>query len=303
MTLDDLRVFVAVCEAQNLSAVARGLSCSQSAVSQHIKRLERELGLVLLERRPRGVVPTGAGQVLYRAAADGIAGLASAVRQLDELRRGAGGTVRIVTGATSVRHFMADAVATFRRRYPEVALEFQTESASRRCTDAVHAHRADLAWITIGAPTGQMEQRPVLELPWVLAVRRDDPLADRNAIRPADLASIRHIQLPDNSTSRLALEHHLAGHHIRLASSTSVADWDTALLLAELGLGHAIVPALPAWRRAAHDAVRLVPIPDLPPLAAGWAVRQWTALTPLAAAFAETVTVHLTADGLREKGN
>lgn len=293
MTLDDLRVFVAVCEAENLSAVARSLSCSQSAVSQHIKRLERELGLVLLERRPRGVVPTGAGRVLYRAAADGIAGLSDAARQLDELRRGGGGTVRIITGATSVRHFMADAVATFRARYPDVALEFQTENASRNCIDAVHSHHADLAWITVGPPIEAVEQRPVLELPWVLAVRRDDPLAGRKTIRPADLATIRHIQLPENSTSRRALDEHLAGHHIRLASSTSVADWDTALLLAELGLGHAIVPALPAWRRGGHDAVRLIPIPELPALTAGWATRQWKALSPLAAAFAETVSTAL----------
>ena len=42
MTLDDLRVFITVYETGNLSAVARTLSCTQSAVSQHIKRLEKE---------------------------------------------------------------------------------------------------------------------------------------------------------------------------------------------------------------------------------------------------------------------
>lgn len=75
MTLDDLRVFVAVCRAGSLSAVARDLSCTQSAVSQHVKRLERETGVQLLERHPRGVAPTSAGQILRAAAADGIAGL------------------------------------------------------------------------------------------------------------------------------------------------------------------------------------------------------------------------------------
>ncbi len=78
MTLDDLRVFVAVCRAGSLSAVARDLSCTQSAVSQHVKRLERETGVQLLERHPRGVAPTSAGQILRAAAADGIAGLDSA---------------------------------------------------------------------------------------------------------------------------------------------------------------------------------------------------------------------------------
>ena len=56
MTLEDLRVFVAVCRVGSLSEVARGLHCTQPAVSQHVTRLERELGVALLERRATGVV-------------------------------------------------------------------------------------------------------------------------------------------------------------------------------------------------------------------------------------------------------
>ncbi|MGK5554235.1 LysR family transcriptional regulator [Actinomadura kijaniata] len=291
MTLDDLRVFVAVCEAGNLSAVARELSCSQSAVSQHVKRLERETGLALLERRPRGVAPTGAGHVLYRAAAEGLAGLGEALRQLDDLRAGVGGTVRIATGATTVRHFMAGGVAAFRARRPQVALRFHTAGSSRRCLEAVRTHEADLAWVTIGPDMDGVEQRPSCALPWVLAVRADAPLARRESVSPAELAGVRHIELPAHSTSRLHLEGHLERHGVRLDSSTSVADWDTALLLVELGLGHAILPALPGW--GGGDVVRLVPIPELPPLRAGWAARQWSALSPAAREFAETVVAHL----------
>ncbi|MEV4672244.1 MULTISPECIES: LysR family transcriptional regulator [Actinomadura] len=292
MTLDDLRVFTAVCAAGNLSAVARDLSCSQSAVSQHVKRLERETGLVLLERRPRGVVPTRAGRILHRAATDGLAGLDAALRHLDDLRRGVGGTVRVATGATTVRHFMAAGVAAFRARHPEAALQFETAGSSRRCLGAVRSHTADLAWVTIGPALEGVEQRAAYELPWMLAVHTGDPLAERTSIALDDLAGIRHIELPAHSTSRVHLEMHLERHGVRLASTTSVADWDTALLLAELGLGHAILPALPGWGRGTGD-VRLVPVPDLPPLAAGWAARSWDALSPLAVEFADTVLAHL----------
>ncbi|MCP9971291.1 LysR family transcriptional regulator [Actinomadura madurae] len=235
-------MFVAVCASGNLSAVARDLSCSQSAVSQHVKRLERETGLVLLERRPRGVVPTRAGRILNEAAAEGIAGLDAALRRLDDLRRGVGGTVRIATGATTVRHFMAAGVAVFRARHPEAALQFETAGSSRRCLEAVRAHTADLAWVTIGPPLEGVEQRASCELPWVLAVHAADPLAGREAIALDDLSGIRYIELPAHSTSRVHLEMHLERHGVRPASTTSVADWDTALLLAELGLGHAILP-------------------------------------------------------------
>ncbi|TDD83728.1 LysR family transcriptional regulator [Actinomadura rubrisoli] len=292
MTLDDLRVYVAVCEAGNLSAVARDLSCSQSAVSQHVKRLERETGLVLLERRPRGVLPTRAGLILHRAATDGIAGLDAALRRLDDLRRGVGGTVRIATGATTVRHFMAAGVAAFRARHPEAALQFETAGSSRRCLEAVRSHKADLAWVTVGPPLDGVEQRASCELPWMLAVNAGDPLAGRESIALGDLAGIRHIELPAHSTSRVHLETHLERHGVRLASTTGVADWDTALLLAELGLGHAILPALPGWD-GGTGAVRLIPVPDLPPLTAGWAARRWDALSPLAIEFAGTVLDHL----------
>jgi DNA-binding transcriptional LysR family regulator len=138
--LDDLRVFVAVCRAGSLSAVARDLSCTQSAVSQHVKRLERETWVSLVERRPRGVVPTGWARS-PAAAADGIAGLDLALRRLGDLVHGDSGSVRVTTGATTVRHFMSEAVVAFRQRYPQVSLEFRTENSSRGCFEALTARR------------------------------------------------------------------------------------------------------------------------------------------------------------------
>ncbi|MER5727281.1 LysR family transcriptional regulator [Streptomyces sp. NPDC002138] len=289
MTLEDLRVFVAVCRAGSLSAVARELDRTQSAVSQHVKRLERETGTSLLERRPRGVVPTPAGRVLCEAASDGIAGLDLALRRLGDLVNGDSGSVRVTTGGTTVRHFMAEAVVAFRRRYPKVSLEFRTETSSRSCFDALSAGNLDLAWVTIGGPVRGIEQRPVVALPWVLAVRAGDPLAGRSRVGAAELNDISLIRLPSNSTSGARLDDAFAALGVRSSSDTSVADWDTALLLAELGLGHAVVPVPPGRPVPGDGPVRLVPLPDLPPLQVGWAVRRWDALTPLARVFADAV--------------
>jgi DNA-binding transcriptional LysR family regulator len=290
MTLDDLRVFVAVCRAGSLSAVARDLACTQSAVSQHVKRLERETGVSLLERHARGVVPTEAGRVLQAAASEGIAGLDQALRRLRDLVDGEDGAVRVATGATTVRHFMSEAVVAFRRQYPGVSLEFRTESSSRGCFDALAGSDLDLAWITLGPPVRGIEQRPVVDLPWVLALRADDPLASRPYVEPAELRDVRLIRLPPNSTSAACLDAACADLGVRLCFDTSVADWDTALLLAELGLGRAIVPALPGHAVPGDGGpLRLVPVRALRPLSVGWAVRRWDALTPLARAFADTV--------------
>ncbi|MFE0810880.1 LysR family transcriptional regulator [Streptomyces sp. NPDC058848] len=290
MTLDDLRVFVAVCRAGSLSAVARDLGRTQSAVSQHVKRLERESGASLLERQPRGVVPTAAGRILCEAAADGIAGLDLALRRLGDLVDGDGGSVRVTTGGTTVRHFMAEAIVSFRRRYPRVSLEFRTETSSRDCFDALLSSDLDLAWITIAGSVRGIEQRPVFDLPWVLAARADDPLAARAHIEVSDLVDSHLVRLPPKSTSGGLLEEAFRELGVGAGSNTSVADWDTALLLAELGLGHAVVPAVPGLPAATEDGpLRLVPIPALPPLPVGWAVRRWDALSPPARAFADMV--------------
>lgn len=289
MTLDDLRVFVAVCRAGSLSAVARDLGCTQSAVSQHVKRLERETGVALLERQPRGVVPTQAGRVLEAAAAEGISGLDDAVRQLRDLVEGESGYVRVATGATTVRHFMSDAVVAFRRRYPKVNVEFRTVSSGRGSFDALADGTLDLAWITLGPPVRGIEQRAVVELPWVLAVRADDAWAGRTSLDVGELDGVRLIRLPPNSASAAHLESACAELGIGFGYDTSVADWDTALLLAELGVGRAVVPALPGLAVPGDGALRLIPVTALRPLAVGWAVRRWDALSPPARAFADTV--------------
>lgn len=289
MTLDDLRVFVAVCRAGSLSSVARDLGCSQSAVSQHVRRLERETGVALLERQPRGVVPTQAGRVLEAAAAEGISGLDLAVRQLRDLVEGESGYVRVATGATTVRHFMSDAVVRFRRRYPRVNVEFRTVSSGRGSFDALADGTLDLAWITLGPPVRGIEQRSVVELPWVLATRSDDPWSARTSLEPAELNDIRLIRLPPNSASAAHLEQACAESGIAFGYDTSVADWDTALLLAELGVGRALVPALPGLAVPGEGTLRLIPVPALRPLSVGWAVRRWDALSPPARAFADTV--------------
>ncbi|MGW3492147.1 LysR family transcriptional regulator [Streptomyces sp. NPDC001020] len=295
MTLDDLRVFVAVCRAGSLSAVARELGCTQSAVSQHVRRLERETGVGLVERQSRGVVPTRAGRVLYQAAEEGMSGLDLALRRLAEIARGDGGVVRIATGSVTVRHFMAAAVAEFRRQHPRVSLEFQTESSSRSCFDALREPGLDLAWVTLGPSVRGIEQRPVARLPWVLAVPADDELAGRERVEAADLAGLRLVNLPEGSTSRARLDSIYVELGISVATSeTSVADWDTAVLLAELGVGHAVVPDLPGYRTHGRPGLRFIPVPELPPLAVGWAVRRWDALSPSARAFADLVTRHNT---------
>ncbi|MFE5868641.1 LysR substrate-binding domain-containing protein [Streptomyces roseifaciens] len=292
MTLDDLKVFVMVCEARNLSAVAREMNCSQSAVSQHVRRLEKEVGLALMERQPRGVVPTAAGRILQRAASDGLTALGEGLRTLEELRTGHGGGVVIATGATTIRHLMGAAIEEYSRRFPDVGLEFHTERSSHRCIDALRSGAVDLAWVTVSEDAQGVELRPVISLEWVLAVHPDDPLAAESALGAADLARTRLIRPPAGTSSGRRVEDVLGPGGLSSRSTTRATDWDTALLLAELGLGHALIPAMPGLV-SPSGAARLIPVTGIPSLDVGWAARQWSALAPAAQEFAATVTRHV----------
>jgi DNA-binding transcriptional LysR family regulator len=286
VTLEDLRVFVEVCERGSFTAVARAMSCSQSAVSQHVRRLEREFGLSLLERRPRGVLPTAAGRLLRDAAMAGVGRIDAAALQLRTLSAGGAGEVRVSSGAATIRHFMPDAILQVRGRYPDVQLTFRTQATTRACLTDLAANRADIALISINGPLTDVELRPVVELRWSLAVNRDDPLAARSSLSPEELVDIANIVLPVSSSSQGRLEALLGEGAL---ATRGVAEWDTALLLAELGVNRAVVATVPDWAPPAHPALRFVPIPELPGPTAGWAARSWADLEPAAAEFAELV--------------
>jgi DNA-binding transcriptional LysR family regulator len=287
MTLDDLKVFVAVCDAENLSAVARELGCTQPAVSQHVTRLERDLGCALLERRARGVAVTEAGRVLYEGAIEGLDAIAIAVRQIEQLSAGESGRLGITTGGTTVKHFMREVVVGFRDRYPEVSLHFHSANSSRRCLEALRVEKADVAFVTMSEKSRGIEQRAFLEVPWSLVVRRDDPDAGRREVAFDELGAGHFITLPERSASQLRLVEALAARGVRLNSTMTVDDWDTAILLVELGLGRAITPALHGRNFAREGRVVAIPIKGIPPASFGWAARRWRSLPKVALDFVE----------------
>lgn len=279
MTLADLQLFVAVCEAGNLSDVARELGCTQPAVSQRVRRLERELGSPLLERRPRGVAATEAGRALYAGLVDGLEAIASAMRRVEQLRDGDAGSLRIATGGTAVKHFMSRAVARFRRRHPNVSLEFQSANSTRRCLEALRNEGADLAWITMGADTPGIEQYPAVSMPWTLVGRAGDPFVARKRINAARLKGMRYIPLREEAVSQSQLASALGG--LELDATASVDDWDTAIHLVELGLGYALVPGVHGYDAAREGRVAAVRVDGLPKVAFGWAMRRrsWLSLS------------------------
>ena len=201
MTFDDLKVFVAACESGNLSAVARDLGCTQPAVSQHITRLEKELGATLLERRATGVSPTSAGAALRDSATESLNVLRGGVQRVHELSGASAPSLTITTGGTSVRHFLRDSVVRFRASHPDTAVSFKPANTTARCLEVLRSGEADLALVTVDQAQRGIENRVFALQDLRLLVSSDSALAGRKRLQLRDLEDIRYIGLSSDTTS------------------------------------------------------------------------------------------------------
>ncbi len=118
-----LRDFLAVAERGSLRAAARQLGSAQPAISRSIQELERELGVVLFERRPTGVHLTPMGLVFLRRASAVRNELRLAQEELDQLQGDTHG--RLTVALSSVPHMalLPNALRPFRARYPNVTID------------------------------------------------------------------------------------------------------------------------------------------------------------------------------------
>jgi DNA-binding transcriptional LysR family regulator len=124
--MDDLRLLKVLREVAlrgSFSAAAEALSYSQPAVSQQIARLEAQTGVKLLERQPKGIKLTSAGEALVRHTERILAQLAEAQAELSEIASSARGRLRIASFATAAGTIVPMAVSEFRRLRPGVHVE------------------------------------------------------------------------------------------------------------------------------------------------------------------------------------
>src|SRR5436305_14956480 len=117
-----MRVLREVAAQRSFSAAAKKLGYTQSAVSQQIAALEREAGSTLIERNPRGIRLTDAGEALVRHADKILARLAEAESELEAIAGLRGGRLRLGSFPTAGATLMPRAISEFSPRHPGVEL-------------------------------------------------------------------------------------------------------------------------------------------------------------------------------------
>ena len=121
-TLRQLQFFVAAAEQSSITGAARALSISQSAVTEAIKALEDDLGVVLFERRARGLELTHKGSLFLRHASQILGDVSTARLAFREIGGDAGGKLSLGVTSLVAGYVLSDMLSRFRRAFPQVGL-------------------------------------------------------------------------------------------------------------------------------------------------------------------------------------
>ena len=240
MDLRQLRYLDAVARRRSFTQAALELHVAQSALSQQVAKLERELGVELLRRTTRRVETTEAGELVLARGRVALAEVDAIAADLDALRGLVRGRLRLggvppVSGLHPAR-----LIADFGRRHPGVDITIREEVAAQLIGE-LDAGELDLVLALVDpadTPPGIGGQRLLLE-DLVLISAPDHPLARRRRVPHAALADEPLIAYGPGSALRAALERLVPAPQFVAQAN----ELETVRELVALGLGITLVPA------------------------------------------------------------
>lgn len=258
----------AVANHGSVVSAAAATGYTPSAVSQQVKRLEKQTGVPLLERVGRGVMLTSHGQHLVDAGQQVLA-------DLEELEAGVQSQAGVVTGrlrlavfSTAMRGLVAPVAQALRDAHPDLALTL-TEREPWDVVDLVASGQVEIGivhrWggVPLAIPD-HVEATPLRGDVADLVVHRDHPLAGRRRVTPHDLVDVEWIATPEGTICRQWLHRMYdgTGRPPRIAHVSGEFDSHVALVAA--GLGVALIPRM--GRAPLPADLVAVPVADPEPI-------------------------------------
>lgn len=267
-----MRVLREVVLRGSFSTAAEALHLSQSAVSQQVAALEREVGVQLLDRTSEGPKLTAAGEKLMAHADAVITRLSEAERELVEIAGLEGGRLRLISFPTASATLMTRAMSEFRRRHPQIELQF-AEGEPEESVPAVKRGDYDLAlafdFVSLPEDFGRdTEAELIFEDPMRVALPPGHPLAASQKVDLAALADEDWLcgDKPSSCRAHVIDACRAAGFEPRISFESD--DYQVLQGLVAAGLGVGLLPEL-----AQRDpGVELREIKPDPPIRRVWAV-------------------------------
>jgi DNA-binding transcriptional LysR family regulator len=242
MELRHLRYYVAIAEALSFRQAADRLGVAQPALSQQIRQLESELGLLLFDRTRRRVRLTQAGEVFVDRARTLLTAVDDAVRAAREAGRGETGRLSIGVVTSALYGVFPDVVRVFRNRYPKIHIDLHELPVVHQA-EWLRNGRIDASFLRPPIDAQGLVVRTITEESWIAAVPASHALARRSSLPLKALANEPFVIFPRSLAPNL-YDHLIticqeAGFSPRISIE---AQMQTVVNLVAAGLGVALVP-------------------------------------------------------------
>jgi DNA-binding transcriptional LysR family regulator len=272
MEVRHLRYFVAVAEELHFSRAAERLHIAQPPLSQQIRDLETELGVLLFERTKRSVKLTSAGEVFLEEARRLLAGMERAIESARRAGRGERGRLAIGFNSSATYSVLPKLLRGFRQDFPSVEV-IPRELTTSRQIESLHAGEIDAGLLYAPLKEEGLESTPVHEEPLVVALGSEHPLSVLPSLSLEDLAGEPFILPPHRLGAGLyrQIERFFERENFRPRVASEAVQLQTIVALVAGGVGVAIVPSSPGDFRV--EGIVYKPLSGCPPtieIVAAW---------------------------------
>lgn len=264
-----LRLVKAIAETGSLSAAARGLHLTQSALSHQLKILEGTLESSLFHRHGKKMVITPAGRRVLESAERVLCELLNMNEDLESLKQGEQAVIRIATECYTSFHWLPRVIPVYKQQHPKVQIQLCPE-ISDNLSSQLEAGELDIA-IRMAPANQKFENHMLFTDDIVVAMSPNHALAELESIHP-DLLAAQHLLMYHSGKGRLlrAMFNEFQISKLQLTEmplTEAILEWCSA------GLG---VTVMARWA-----AQRWVDLGDIVvrPLDVEWSNRHWNAVT------------------------
>jgi DNA-binding transcriptional LysR family regulator len=247
--LKHLRLIAAIAEHRQVSLAADALGMTQPAASRTLAEAEARVGVPLFERHPKGMLPTNAGEGLARRARNILDELTDAADEVERLRLGRGGIVRIGTVTGAAVGYVVPAIRALKEQSPEAEVHVDVANSEELISGllALH-HDMILGRVPMRmAPAGLSMQRARGERVQIVA-SAGHAAAARDAVSLADLVGAEWVMQGPGAPIRRAVEDAFLNLGAPLPSNVT----NTASLLMALAQLRNPVVVTPVSQEVAH---------------------------------------------------
>jgi DNA-binding transcriptional LysR family regulator len=258
--LADLRAFLAVADLGTFKAASDSIHLSQSALSRRVDKLEEALGIALFVRTTRKVELTTVGRSFAPKARNVLNELESALLGIADVAERISGEITIACVPSAVAYFLPRVVREYHVRYPRIRVRLIDESSSDILLNVTRGE-ADFGVTYIGTQEADIDFQPLMQDPFVVACRRDHPLAHRQKVKWSELGTYDYISLAQGSGNRLLIDQALSTSSSRPRWFCEVHHVPALVSLVEAGAGIGVVPRL-SMPPDGHPTLVSVPLYD-----------------------------------------